>query len=217
MGDLAPHPVSRFVYQFFAGSQQDSLIHNHLLVNTFDYGKESCKGWFEDLPNLSIVDVSAHQAEKRVAAIRALRADIAVDLSGWTSNHFLAGFMARLLPFKSIISVILLRLVWTMDYWLGDHHLFPTPMKEWSSEKIVRLNRPFLAWKPASPLPESQVNVSIAPSGPIRFGSFNHNRKMSDQTIALWGKILQSIPNAILVLKANASEDLHTQRFYENE
>ena len=35
---------------------------------------------------------------------------------------------------------------------------------------------------------------------------------MSDQTIALWGKILQAVPDAILVLKANASEDLHTQR-----
>ena len=25
IGDLAPHPVSRFVYQFFAGSQQHSF------------------------------------------------------------------------------------------------------------------------------------------------------------------------------------------------
>ena len=23
-----------------------------------------------------------------------------------------------------------------MDYWLGDHHLFPKPMLEWSSEKF---------------------------------------------------------------------------------
>ena len=30
--------------------------------------------------------------------------------------------------------------------------------------------------------------------------------------IKLWGRILQSVPDAILVLKANASEDLHTQR-----
>ena len=99
-----------------------------------------------------------------------------------------------------------------MDYWLGDCHLFPKPMLEWSSEKIIRLNRPFLAWKPVDPLPEAKACVSEAPSGPIRFGSFNHNRKMSDQTIALWGKILQVVPDAILVLKANASEDLHTQR-----
>ena len=51
-------------------------------MNTFDYGNESCKEWFEYLSNLSIVDVSMHKAEKRVAAIRALGADIAIDLVG---------------------------------------------------------------------------------------------------------------------------------------
>ena len=212
-GDLAPHPVSRFVYQFFAGSQQHSFMHEHILVNTFDHGGDSCKEWFENLPNISVVDVSAYQAEKRVAAIRALGADIAIDLSGWTSNHFLAGFIARLAPVQiNYLGFFASSGVYEMDYWLGDHHLFPTPMLEWSSEKIIRLNRPFLAWKPVSPLPEAEAKVSEAPSGPIRFGSFNHNRKMSDQTIALWGKILQTVPDSILVLKANASEDLHTQR-----
>ena len=213
IGDLAPHPVSRFVYQFFAGSQQHSFAHDHVLVNTFDYGKESCKEWFEDLSNLSFVDVSTFQAEKRVAAIRALDADIAIDLSGWTSNHCLAGFMARLAPIQvNYLGYFASSGLDEMDYWLGDHHLFPTPVREWSSENIVRLNRPFLAWKPVAPLPEAEVPVSEAPRGPIRFGSFNHNRKMSDQTITLWGKILQAVPDAILVLKANASEDLHTQR-----
>ena len=97
-----------------------------------------------------------------------------------------------------------------MDYWLGDHHLFPSPILEWSSENIVRLSRPFLAWKPVSPLPEAEARVSEAPNGPVRFGSFNHNRKMSDQTILLWGKILQAIPDAILVLKAMPLRTSHS-------
>ena len=213
IGDLAPHPVSRFVYQFFVGSQAHDFCHEHLLVNTFDYGKESCKEWFEGLPNLALVDVSCHEGEKRVAAIRELGADIAIDLSGWTSNHFLAGFLARLAPIQvNYLGYFASSGLEEMDYWLGDDHLFPTPMVEWSSEKIIRLNRPFLAWKPVAPLPEAEASISEAPRGPIRFGSFNHNRKMSDQTLSLWGKILQAVPNSILVLKANASEDPHTQK-----
>ena len=213
IGDLAPHPVSRFVYQFFQGSAQHSFVHEHILVNTFDYGKESCKEWFDNLQNISILDVSLYQAEERVAAIREIGADIAIDLSGWTSNHFLAGFMARLAPIQvNYLGYFASSGLDEMDYWLGDSNLFPTPMSEWCTEKIIRLDRPFLAWKPAEPLPEAEANVSNAPSGPIRFGSFNHNRKMSDQTISLWGKILRAIPRSILVLKANASEDLHTQR-----
>ena len=69
---------------------------------------------------------------------------------------------------------------------------FPIQMSEWSIEKIVRLNRPFLAWKPVDPLPEASVDVVYPPSGPIRFGSFNHNRKLSDKTLRLWAKVLQS-------------------------
>ena len=70
-----------------------------------------------------------YQAEKRVAAIRALQADIAIDLSGWTSNHFLAGFMARLAPIQvNYLGYFASSGLDEMDYWLGDHHLFPTPM-----------------------------------------------------------------------------------------
>ena len=217
IGDLAPHPVSRFIYQFFVGSQHHCFAHDHLLVNTFDYGKESCREWFDNLSNLSIVDVSSQKAEKRVAAIRALGADIAIDLSGWTSNHFLAGFMARLAPIQvNYLGYFASSGLNEIDYWLGDSHLFPTPMSEWSTEKIYRLDRPFLAWKPYAPLPEAEARVSDAPTGSIRFGSFNHNRKMSDQTLYLWGKILQAIPGAVLVLKANASEDDHTKRILRN-
>ena len=61
-------------------------------------------------------------------------------------------------------------------------------------------------------MPEATADVTSAPSGPIRFGSFNHNRKLSDQTLRLWGQILESVPESTLVLKANASSDLATQQ-----
>ena len=41
---------------------------------------------------------------------------------------------------------------------------------------------------------------------------FNHNRKLSDQTLRLWAQILESVPESTLVLKANASSDLATQQ-----
>ena len=70
-----------------------------------------------------------------------------------------------------------------MDYWLGDSQLFPSAHSEWATESFWRLSRPFLAWTPQHPLPEADAPVTKAPSGPIRFGSFNHNRKLSDSTL----------------------------------
>ena len=36
--------------------------------------------------------------ENKVAVVRDLDLDVAIDLSGWTSGHFLGGFLARLAP-----------------------------------------------------------------------------------------------------------------------
>ena len=165
IGDLAPHPVSRFIYQFFAGSQQHSFAHDHLLVNTFDYGKESCKDWFQDLSNLSIVDVSMHQAEKRVAAIRDLGADIAIDL-GWTSNHFLAGFMARLAPIQVEYLGYFASGLDEMDYWLGDHNLSPPH----AGMEFGRFSFDHFSPEAHCPSPKAQVRVSEG-HWTCRFGS----------------------------------------------
>ena len=75
-----------------------------------------------------------------------------------------------------------------IDYWLGDWSLFPVITKVGIQKLYGDLIVPFLAWQPVDPLPEAMADVTSAPSGPIRFGSFNHNRKLSDQTLRLWGQ-----------------------------
>ena len=52
----------------------------------------------------------------------------------------------------------------------------------------------------------------MASSGPIRFGSFNHNRKLTDSTLRLWAELLSAVPQSRLVLKASAQSDSDTQR-----
>ena len=52
--------------------------------------------------------------------------------------------------------------------------------------------------------PEADVLYPTAPSGPIRFGSFNHNRKLTDATLRLWAELLAAVPGSRLVLKASS-------------
>lgn len=210
-GDLAPHPVSRFLLGFFEASE-GLRQHDHQLVSVYDHGAESNRHWFEQLSDLPIVEMSQYQSEDRVAAIRDLQADVAIDLSGWTGANFLAGFMARLAPVQvNYLGYFASTGLAEMDYWLGDQALFPDPVTEWHSETIWRLPRPFLAWQPGSLLPEASAQITEAPKGGIRLGSFNHNRKLSDRTLRLWGQILQRIAGSTLVLKANAQDDSATQ------
>ena len=65
--------------------------------------------------------------------------------------------------------------------------------------------------KPVDPLPEAQSNVSEAPLVLCALAASTTTAKCLIRQL-LWGKILQAVPDAILVLKANASEDLHTQK-----
>ena len=187
-GDLDYHPVSRFLLGFFAAAK-DSLVHSHEIVSTQPTGPASLVNFFREECNLTVLQLSGEFDSSRVSAIRSREYDIAVDLSGWTAGNFLAGFLARLAPIQiNYLGYFASTGLPSMDFWVGDHELFPKHMSEWSIEKIIRLNRPFLAWKPVDPLPEASVPVVDPPGGPIRFGTFNHNRKLSDKTLRLWAK-----------------------------
>ena len=209
--DLAYHPVSRFLLSFFAAAT--NCRHRHLLVDTCDHLAESNRGQFEALSAVEVLNLGQGDWSAKVQQIRHLQADLAIDLSGWTGGHCMRGFLARLAPLQiTYLGYFASTGLPTMDVWLGDQHLFPTPMQEWHSETIHRLNRCFIAWQPPAMLPEASVGVVEArPAGGIRFGSFNHNRKLSDATLRLWGELLASVPESSLVLKASHRDDAATQ------
>ena len=210
--DLNYHPVSRFLLGYFASSKS-SLIHNHEIVSTQVAGSTSLIDSFRNGCGIDVLQLTGDFDASRVSEIRSREYDLVIDLSGWTGGNFVAGFLARLAPIQvNYLGYFASTGLPTMDYWLGDNALFPAQMSEWSSEEVIRLNRPFIAWKPVDPLPEANVDVTQACPGPIRFGTFNHNRKLSDRTLRLWAKVLQSVAGSRLTLKASNSSDSDTQR-----
>ena len=149
---------------------------------------------------------------EKVRLIREAKLDVAIDLSGWTGGHFMQGFLARLAPLQvNYLGYFATTGLPSMDSWIGDDGLFPSPMQEWHTETVHRLPRCFIAWQPSQQLDEAHEPVTAAPTGGIRFGCFNHNRKLSDATLRLWGELLSSLPGSSLVLKANAATDPYTQ------
>lgn len=204
-GDVCDHPVGRFLLGFFHASE-GCLHHRHTLVSWAE--PNPFYGWFEELSNLNVLQMHGCSAPHLVNAVRQLRADVVVDLSGWTAKNFGNGLLARLAPLQvNYLGYFASTGNPSLDVWLGDSQLFPDPMHEWHSEALHRLSRCFIAWQPPPQLPEAQVPVAPAPEGAIRFGSFNHNRKFSDQALRLWGRILAAIPSSALVLKATAPGD----------
>ena len=206
--DISYHPVGRFILGLF--SSIDKPKHNHILVDVNDHASESKRHWFDDLNSVSRFTPTSRSHTDRLSEIRGLKADIAIDLSGWTSGHFMRGFYSRLAQVQvSYLGYFASTGIPQMDFWLGDSSLFPSPMTEWHSESIWRLPRCFIAWNPPVVLPEANVDVveSVhSRSTGIHFGSFNHHRKLSDETLIQWGKLLSSILDR-LVLKSGQKDD----------
>ena len=209
--DICHHPVARFLLGYF--SSIDQCSHHHYLIDVNDCGTESFRSLFDDLPTIDVHNYGSLTLPDRVNKIRDLQPHVTIDLNGWTGGHLMNGFYHRLSPLQvNYLGYFASTGLPSMDYWIGDDNLFPQPYSHWHTESLCRLNRCFIAWQPPECLVESRIPVvDSINKGPIHFGSFNHNRKLSNATLKLWSKILHSIPHSRLVLKASNQDDASTQ------
>lgn len=214
--DLCYHPVGRFIFSFFSNTAQ-TREHSHTLIDTFDHARESMRSSFEQLPALNVLHLNKFDLNNHLNLIRDLSLDVAIDLGGWTGNHFQHGFISRLAPYQiNYLGYFASVGHQSMDAWLGDNALFPTPMKEWHTEQLLRMPRCFIAWQPADPLPESNIDVvDSSGGGSIRYGCFNHTRKISDHTLSVWACLLSRVSGSKLVLKASNDDDTATQELLQ--
>tara|TARA_Y100001954_G_scaffold91506_1_gene100201 strand:- start:26563 stop:28740 length:2178 start_codon:yes stop_codon:yes gene_type:complete len=206
-GDIGNHPVCRFLLGILSACPSKSS-HQHVVVSLRSPNIQFMS-MFENIPGVSFIDVSSKSAASKTSAIRELAGHIAVDLSGWTGGHHATAFMARVAPVQiNYLGYHASTGIPEVDYWLGDCTLFPKPTREWHTEKIWRLPRPFLAWNPPTFLVEATSPITSPPeSSGVRFGCFNHFRKVSDSCLSLWAKILDSAPGSRLVLKGTTVFD----------
>ena len=145
------------------------------------------------------------------AAARLIHADgvhILFDLSGHTERNGLPVFAWKPAP----VQVTWLGLPSTtgmaeIDYILGDLHAIPAECENHFSETVWRMPESYLCLT----VPASPVKVVVLPAlsaGYVTFGSFNNLTKMTDAVVAVWARVLKSVPNSRLSLKARQLNDL---------
>jgi predicted O-linked N-acetylglucosamine transferase (SPINDLY family) len=137
-----------------------------------------------------------------VAAIRADRIDVLVDLAGHTADQQLLALAARPAP---------VQVTWlgypnttglaAMDYRIVDSITDPAGAEALATERLVRIDPCFLCYRPVR-----GVEGERRENGPLTFGSFNNPAKLSGATVALWSRVLNEAPGSRLVLKGKALE-----------
>ncbi len=144
------------------------------------------------------------------AAARLIHADgvhVLIDLSGHTRHNRLPVFAWKPAP----VQVSWLGLPTTtglaeMDYVLGDPHAIPVEFEHHFTETVWRMPESYVCLT----VPASLVNVVPPPalsSGYVTFGSFNNLTKMTDAVVAVWARVLKSVPHSRLLLKTKQLND----------
>jgi protein O-GlcNAc transferase len=145
--------------------------------------------------------------EENARLVHADGVHILIDLSGHTKHNCLPMFAWKPAP----VQVTWLGLPATtgvaeIDYVLGDPWAIPAEYENQFSEAIWRMPESYVCLT----VPSLSVNIVLPPAlatGQMTFGSFNNLTKMNDRVVEVWARILQSVPNSKLLLKARQLGD----------
>lgn len=198
-GDFRRHSVACFIEPVLAAHDRSAF--KVFCYSNADFGDEvtaRLRGLAEEWR-----DIARWSDDWVAERIRADRIDILVDLSGHTGSGRPLLFARKPAPVQvSWLGYPNTTGLEAIDWRLTDALADPPGRTErFYVEKLVRLPRGFLCYRP----PEEAPPVGELPalrSGRLTFGCFNHLPKLTDEMLALWGRLLAALPQARLMLKA---------------
>ena len=136
--------------------------------------------------------------------VRQDRIDILVDLAGHTAGNRLLAFARKPAPvqvefmlghgYTSGLSA--------MDAFMADAALAPPEADALFSERVVRLPRIPLAYRPPEGMPPVAPLPALA-AGCVTFGYFGRTVRLNDGVIAVWARILRAVPDSRLMLNSS--------------
>ncbi|MCA0240537.1 MAG: tetratricopeptide repeat protein [Proteobacteria bacterium] len=196
-GDLREHPVGHFLQAALAAIDRSRFeLIAYPSSDRRDAMTARLQPLFERWQPLVGLDDAAAAARIHGDAVHVL-----IDLAGHTAHNRLPVFARRPAPRQ---------LAWlgycgstglaAIDAVLGDPQVTPAAEQGHFVERIVRLPETYFCFTP----PAEAIEVGALPalaSGALTFGCFNNAAKLGDAVVALWSRLLQSLPGSRLLLK----------------
>lgn len=174
--------------------QFELFAYAHLDQNQADQYTERYKSYFHHWTEIG--GMSDIELDRR---IRNDGIDILIDLAGHTSNNRLKLFIRKPAPVQA-------SWIWgagqttglpQVDYLLSDTASVPPEHDVYVAEKVVRMSRPGLPFKPAHDVLEPTALPCLTNQF-ITFGVLARPLRTNRRSVALWAKILHRVPKSIL-------------------
>ncbi|MSP49953.1 MAG: tetratricopeptide repeat protein [Alphaproteobacteria bacterium] len=192
--------LSADVYDHPVGHNIQGLIvrHDPGSIDTYVYAdhdrsdpvvsriRAACRAW------RSTVGLDDRAVAER---IRSDKIDILVVLAGHTFFNRIAVAALKPAPIQVSMYDFSTSGLDQVDYFVSDAIQSPEGGEEQFSEKVVRLPCLYLQ------VPLDEIPAPARAGDPVAFGSCSNPIKLNDRVIALWSRLLDTVPGSTLVLK----------------
>ncbi len=160
-------------------------------------------------------DIDAMNDREAATTIAGQDIDILIDLSGIGDGGRTPIMAYRPAPvqIKWVGSQASTSGVPTMDWLISDRWETPAGYDRFYTEKLLRMPDGYVCYTP----PPQAADVNVLPAlsnGHVTFGCLNNLAKLTDDTLRLWARLLERLPEARLTLRCpQFSEPDVLQRF----
>lgn len=211
-GDLKRHPVGYFLRSLLTHHSE------HVEIFCYDIGSEH-----DDLTDI-LRDAAGHWRAARdntdselLNRIRSDQIDVLIDLCGHSSGNRAPLLTQRAAPVQALyLGYPCTSGLPNVDFVISDSRVSPLEYDDLYSERVLRLQRPFLCFHPHDDAPDI-APLPFDENGFVTFGSFNNLPKISPMTVRLWAKVLQSVPASRLVMKTLSFQDPGTRELFRSQ
>jgi len=199
-GDLKNHSVRYFIEAYLRLHDREQFEVHAFMTLPGDEISEWLKKFVDYWHDVQLLDDS-----NLLHKIRELKIDVLVDLSGHTSGDRLTVFAQRAAPVQVTWFGFMQTLgMKAIDWRLTDAAATPPGTEDFYTERLYRLNA-MVSYTP----PLNSEELFEAPwkkNGYVTMVCLNHSRKISDEALQTWAKILNNNPQSGLIMISSENQ-----------
>ena len=194
-GDLRDHAVAYFVEPVFALHDRRQFEVSVFATGPADHVsariKRNVDQWF---------DVTAMTDLHLAGLIRRRKIDILIDLSGHTMGNRLLAFARRPAPVQATwLGFMYTTGMAAMDYRITDFSVDPPGKTEAGHCETLFRMQGMACYQPPPDTPLA-LRAPMEEAGRPVFASLNNLKKVTDDMLRLWRRVLDRVPDSILIL-----------------
>jgi len=210
--DLRDHPVGRFWYPIHGELVKKFQV---VILSSMRRREDSLSSVYSSMSEIVHLDPN-HTLEDQIRIAASFNPSILLDLCGHTADSTPALLSNRIAPCQaSFLGYFGPLLLEHCDWWIIDkyvnRYLYAEP-----TVAEVRWVLPFFSFSYDPVIHKSLPLADIAKKPKhrfLRYGSFNHSRKLSPQWFSHASRILSQNKNTLLIFKSHSFIDPESRRF----